>query len=79
VLRLVLKILLLCFVFWLMAIVGLLGVFAFATPDPSGKGWNMNANPWLMPTALAWLLVIGTSWMAAVAWVIVRWTRRRPR
>jgi hypothetical protein len=77
-LRLILMILFLCFVFGLVAIIGLLGIFSFATPDPSGRGWNINANPWLMPTALAWFIVITVSWTAAVIWQIWKWQKRRP-
>jgi hypothetical protein len=77
-LRLILTILLLCFALWLIAIIGLLGIFSFATPDPSGRGWNINANPWLMPTALAWLIIIAVSWIAAVVWQISKWLKRRP-
>lgn len=55
-LRKILKLLLLSFVLWLVAVVVLLGILTFVP----------NQSPWLSPSALAWLGIVGLVWIAAV-------------
>jgi hypothetical protein len=73
--RLILKVLLLCFVFWVIAMIGLIGVFMVADTAGSIKGPGFAQNPLLAPLGFAWLSIVGLSWVAAVAWQIRKWLK----
>jgi len=65
-LRKILKLLRICFVFWLIGAIGNFVLFTVAE-------YNQIKNPWLVPTSVAWLVIIGVSWTVAMARQILKW------
>ena len=62
-LRKILKLLLLSFVFWLVAVVVLLGIFTFVP----------NQSPWLLPSAFTAMGIVGLAWIIAVVRQVLKW------
>jgi hypothetical protein len=65
VIRDILKLSLLSFVVWLIAVVVLVGIFVFVP----------NQSPWLLPSAFAWLGTVAVAWLIAVARQVMKWMR----
>jgi membrane protein YdbS with pleckstrin-like domain len=61
--RNILKLLLLSFAVWLIAVVVLLGIFVFVP----------NQSPWPLPSALTWIVLVGVAWLIFAARQVMKW------
>jgi hypothetical protein len=66
--RKILKLFVLTFVIWLLAVIGLLAIFIVVRQP----------NPWLLPLALSWLATVGILWLALLARQIWKWRTGKP-
>jgi hypothetical protein len=64
VLRKILKLLLICFAVWLLAVIGLLAIFIIV----------QQPSPWLLPLARSWLATMSILWVGLLARQIWKWS-----
>jgi hypothetical protein len=62
--RKLLKLFLLTFAIWLLAVIGLLAIFTFVP----------QSSPWLLPLGRSWMAVMGILWIALIARQIWKWS-----